>query len=76
MTIMDEIRRCAYEYEISTGFKPTRVYLGHSEMLGLGKWTDGAGYKSEQATGKDKWEVMGMKVYEVNDDRPHVRCCV
>lgn len=80
MTIIDEITRCAAEYEMSTGIKPTRVYLGRGEMLALGKWAYDAGYKTEPTTaameGAARPEVMGLMAYEVNDDEPHMRCCV
>jgi hypothetical protein len=80
MKVIDDIRRCAAEYEMNTGSKPTRVYLGRSEMLALGKWAYDAGYKTEPTTaameGAARPEIMGMPVYEVNDDEPHMRCCV
>lgn len=37
-TIIDEITACAFEYEMSTGMKPTRIYMGRQEMLALGRW--------------------------------------
>jgi hypothetical protein len=79
MAIMDEIRSCAAEYEMSTGVKPTRVYLGRSEMLSLGRWAYDAGYRTEPTTaageGGARPEVFGLMAYEVNDDEPHIRCC-
>lgn len=79
MTIVDEIRTCASEYEMSTGLMPTRVYLGRGEMLALGKWAHENGYATEPTTaareGADRPEVLGLKAYEVNDDEPHMRCC-
>ena len=72
MTILDEIRRCAFEYEMNTGIKPSRVYLGRGEMLALGKWAYEAGYKSEPTS---RQKVLGLTAYEVDDDEPHMRCC-
>ena len=37
-TIIAEITACAFEYEMSTGMKPTRIYIGRQEGLALGKW--------------------------------------
>lgn len=80
MTIIDEIRRCSVEYKNSTGVNPTRVYLGRGEMLALGKWAYDAGYITDptlvDGEGKERTEVMGLMVYKVNDDEPHMRCCV
>lgn len=79
MSIIDEISMCASVYEMCTGTKPTRVYLGRCEMLALGKWAYEAGYKEEPTTaaleGGRRPEVLGMKSYEVNDDEPHMSCC-
>ena len=80
MDVMTEILQCAAEYEMSTGIKPTRVYLGRGEMLALGLWAYEAGYKTTPCTaaaeGAARPEVHGLKAYEVNDDEPHMRCCV
>lgn len=78
-TIIDEIRTLAAEYEMSTGLKPTRIYMGRQEMLALGKWAYENGYQDNNGTaareGKERPEVMGLPIYEVNDDGPHMLCC-
>lgn len=78
MQIITEIARCAAEYEVRTGIKPTRVYLGRGEMLALMKWAYAIGYKTEPTTttgeSPAKLGIMGLMVYEVNDDEPHMQC--
>lgn len=79
MNIIEEIDMCAVKYEMSTGVKPTRVYLGRREMLELGKWAHANGFAAEPTStareGMDRPELFGLKVYMVNDDKPHMRCC-
>jgi hypothetical protein len=78
-SIILQITRCAHEYEMSTGLKPTRIYLGRQETLALGKWAHGEGHQSKPGTaareGMERPEIMGLPVYVVNDDAPHMRCC-
>lgn len=78
-TIIDEIAICVAEYEMSTGLKPTRIYMGRQEMLMLGKWAYENGYQDSNGTaareGKERPEAMGLPIYEVNDDGQHMRCC-
>lgn len=79
-TIIDEITACAFEYEMSTGMKPTRIYIGRQGMLALGKWAYENGYQDNDGTaareGQQRPIVYGLVVYEVNDDGPHMRCSV
>jgi hypothetical protein len=78
-SIIQKITVCAAEYEMSTGLKPTRIYLGRQEALALGKWAHDEGHQSEPGTaareGMERPEIMGLPVYVVNDDAPHMRCC-
>lgn len=79
---------------MSTGVKPTRVYLGRGEIRDLERWAHmnardmdtienwaySARYKTKppapfEGAAMPK-KVAGMVVYEVNDDEPHMRCCV
>ena len=77
--IIDVIARCVFEYEISTGVKPTRLYLGRQEMRELWKWAYNNGYQNNPGTaalkGNERPEVMGIPAYEVKDKGPHMRCC-
>jgi hypothetical protein len=79
MIIVEEIRRCAVEYEMSTGINPTRVYLGRGEMKRLMQWAYNNQYVGEgeitAEEGDPRPEVNGLFVYEVNEDGPHMRCC-
>ena len=77
--IIQKITACSVEYEMSTGQKPTRIYMGRQEMLALGKWFHDEGSQFKPVTadreGLERTEIMGLPVYEVNDDAPHMRCC-
>ena len=77
--IIKEIELLMFDYEINTGFKPTRLYLGRQEMLALGQWALDNGYQYSNKTAaqecKSRPEVCGLVAYEVNDDGPHMRCC-
>ena len=79
MGIIEDITQCSAEYIISTGIKPTRVYLGRGEILALGKWAYDNGYQETQGTaacdGLHRPEVVGLKIYEVNDSNEHMRAC-
>ena len=78
-TIIKDIALCAEEYEMSTGIKPTRLYLGRREMLALGKLIYKNSYQENKGVtareGKARPEVLGYQIYEVNDDGPHMRAC-
>ena len=78
--IFDEITACAFEYEMSTGMKPTRIYIGRQEMLELCKWAYENFSKDNGCTSAREVQqrpvVYGLNVYEVNDDGPHMRCSV
>jgi uncharacterized cysteine cluster protein YcgN (CxxCxxCC family) len=76
--IVKEIKSCARDYELHTGFKPKRVYLGRDEVKQLRDWAleNADCLYAEVAEGKNRPEVHGMYVYEVNDDNPHMRCSV
>ena len=79
-TIIDKITACAFEYEMSTGMKHTRIYIGRQEGLALGKWAYENDYQDNDGTaareGQQRPIVYGLVVYEVNDDGPHMRCSV
>lgn len=66
-----QIKRCMRGYEMSTGFKPTRIYLGDRELDIFRQ-----GIKWQQHIPFSERSIFGMKVFEVRDDQPHIRCCV
>lgn len=78
-TIFDEINTCISEYVMSTGFNPTRIYLGRNEMRALKKRAyENSCYTTQDSTareGMERPEVLGLPAYEVNDDGPHIRVC-
>ena len=77
MNIIKEIELCAAEYEMSTGLKPRRVYLGKQEFNKLAQWASDNGYFNTTADVPTECnEVAGMRVFKVYDDFPHMRCCV
>ena len=78
MQIMNDIKTCATEYHMSTGVAATRVYLGRQELHRLAVWASHQWYGENidiEGEGVARPEVWGMKVYAVNDDEPHMRCC-
>ena len=78
MQIMNDIKECAAEYRMSTGVSATRVYLGRPELHALAVWASHQDYGEHidvEGEGAARLEVWGMKVYAVNDDEPHMRCC-
>lgn len=67
--IVSEIVRCAREYEMSTGVRPKRIYLGRDEIVALAK---AFGFQDQPAPAI----VYGMNVFEVLGAGPHMRCSI
>lgn len=60
------------EFEIKTGIKPTRVYLGYEEITSLLQFVFENQYickepSEAEITGDHRPEVAGLLVYAVND---------
>jgi hypothetical protein len=81
-SIIAEIELCSEEYEMSTGFRPSRVYLGRQEAQRLIQYAVDEGHRDTTTLEVGEWEnrdrpeVYGLKVYMVNDSNPHMRCCM
>jgi hypothetical protein len=81
-SIIEEIELCSNEYEMSTGFRPSRVYLGRQETQRLIQYAFDLGLRDTTTLEVGEWEnmyrpeVYGLKVYMVNDSNPHMRCCM
>ncbi len=77
MSILDDIRACARAYELSNGLRPTCVYFGHGEILALRQWAlrqwAHANRTATEPIRSNTVEVNGLKVYQVDDDDPHIR---
>ena len=78
--IIGELSMCANEYETSTGRKPTRFYLGKTEIQALGRFAYDRGFiddtsNVEMKTSGERHKVLGLKIYAVDDDEPHMRAC-
>jgi len=72
MDIHAEIQQAITNCAMQTGANPTRLYLGRSQTDRLMKWAYENQYISEpemtEKEGQHRPEVMGLLVYEVNDD--------
>jgi hypothetical protein len=68
--IHDEINRSLTDCHTQTGKKATRIYLGKSQMDRLMRWAKENQYVSdtEKRDGKDRPEIMGCHVYEINSE--------
>ena len=70
--IHEEINRALADCHMRTGDKATHIYLGRTQMHRLMKWVaeNNYIYDAEKAKrdGDHRPEVMGLPVYEVNDD--------
>jgi hypothetical protein len=71
-TVHEEINRALADCHMRTGGKATRVYLGKTQVFRLMKWAQESGYIADAATakrdGEHRPEVMGLPIYEVNDE--------
>lgn len=78
MSIIHDIISCFVAYRISTNRLPTTLYLGRNEMRQLGRWAFENGFQDKDETaakeGSARPKIMGMLVFEVNDDGKHI-CC-
>lgn len=78
MGIHDAIAESKFNYEMSTGSKPTCVYLGDEEITALLSWAKENQYVSGELQdidieGDHRPEVDGLLVYVVND-KSHINC--
>lgn len=72
------IEKAKYDYEIQTGKRPTKIYLGDEEITALLSWAyeqQCINVKPEDANieGDNRPEVSGLFVYVVND-KSHIQC--
>lgn len=72
MDIIERIQQCAIEHQISTGTKPTRIYLGRTEISLIKLWAHMSQYAVTLKESEHRYKVLGMTIYEVNDDEPHM----
>lgn len=77
-SVFKEIITLSNEYEMSTGLKPTKLYIGREQANRLKQWCYDAGYIYESdvvfGEGLHRPEVAGLAVYLVNAE-DHMRCC-
>jgi len=70
--IHEEINRALADCHMRTGKKATQIYLGRTQMYRLMKLAAENNYITNAETakrdGENRPEVMGLPVYEVNDD--------
>jgi len=68
--IHTEINEALAEFHMKTGKPATNIYLGHSQMERLMRWAKENQYISitDMRTGEHRPEVMGLPVFEVNDE--------
>ena len=71
--IIEEINCVMADYHMRTGGPACSIYLGRFQMGRLMKWTKDDNRfidktEKEMRHGKSRLEVMGIPVYEVNDE--------
>ncbi|MDD5151468.1 MAG: hypothetical protein PHC28_13500 [Flavobacterium sp.] len=70
--IFNDIRRAVFEYEISTGLTPTRIYLGINEYAEIKSNFENFDWNKND----DNIEfLLGYKIYKVIDNNHHIRVC-
>lgn len=75
MGIVNEIEDRAAEYMKITGARPTRIYLGETEMSDLIRAiAPMVLHRSRHIDGRS--EFLGMSIFEVKDNAPHIWCGV
>ena len=66
------ITKKAVEFEVETGRKPTKVYLGRLDVKALLIWAHANQYigdpEKAEIEGDNRPEVSGLLVYQVNED--------
>ena len=72
MILHEILAKKSADFEIKTGIKPTRVYLGDEEITALLQWAYDNQYickepSEAEITGEHRPEVGGLFVYVVND---------
>ena len=76
MNIHSRIIQEQVDFEVSTGKKPKRLYLGRNEMKELLLWAYDNQYVSSpnlNVEGEHRPEVGGLLCWQVNDD-DHIAC--
>ena len=70
--IHEEINRALADCHMNTGKPAKSIYLGRTQMYRLMKWAVENSYITDaekaKRDGEHRPEVMGLPVYEVNDD--------
>ena len=71
-TIYKEINQAIYECHRRTGDKPTKIYLGKTQMAQLISWAQENCCVSDDVSatpdGERRLKFAGLPVYEVNDE--------
>lgn len=72
--LITEIKNAISEYEMNTGMKPMRCYLGANEYSALRQESpEYCKYALENQAG---FEFLGLRVFKVMDYNKHIRVCL
>lgn len=74
MTTLSDINRMYQQYFSMTGKEPTRVYLGHYEYCDMRRLGEVYIHGSVLDDGRFTRKIMGMLVFEVDEER-HLFVC-